>query len=119
IRLCLRVMGHTENDMILGTGMHRNGIRANTFTQRDKGVMYAVGIEDDPQIVRSSYIDGPTADRIAARARVLRRQAGTLTGYAAGEQTDVTRVSVLEDVAAILQPGEDKIWCQTAVARLG
>jgi S-DNA-T family DNA segregation ATPase FtsK/SpoIIIE len=119
IRLCLRVMGHTENDMILGTSAHKNGIKATMFTQRDKGVMYAVGIEDDPLIVRSSYIDGPAADTIADRARVLRKQAGTLIGYAVGEEQDTApAVSLIEDVADILQDGEDKLWCQTAVERL-
>lgn len=119
IRLCLRVMGQVENDMILGTSAYKNGIRATTFTKRDKGVGYLVGAEDDPVIVRSCYIDNPTADKVAERARVLRRQAGTLSGYAIGQQQDVgPAVSVIEDVAAILQPGEAKLWCQTAVARL-
>jgi S-DNA-T family DNA segregation ATPase FtsK/SpoIIIE len=119
IRLCLRVMGHTENDMILGTSAHKNGIKATMFTQRDKGVMYAVGVEDDPLIVRSSYIDNPMADQVAERARVLRKQAGTLAGYAAGEEQEVgPTVSLVEDVADILQDGEDRLWCQTAVERL-
>src|SRR5690606_19799134 len=85
IRFCLRVMGQVENDMILGTSMYRNGIRATTFGPRDKGIGYLVGETEDPQITRSYYIDGPTADAIAARARAVRRAKGTLSGYAAGE----------------------------------
>jgi DNA segregation ATPase FtsK/SpoIIIE, S-DNA-T family len=119
VRLCLRVMGQIENDMILGTSSYKNGLRATTFTKRDKGVGYLVGAEDDALIVRSCYIDNPTADKVADRARVLRKQAGTLTGYAIGEEQDTgPAVSLVEDVASILQPGEERLWCQTAVARL-
>lgn len=119
IRLCLRVMGQTENDMILGTSSYKNGLRATTFTKRDKGVMYAVGVDDDALIVKSSYIDNPSAEAVGRRARVLRKQAGRLTGHAIGEEQDTgPAVSLIEDVADILQDGEDKVWCQTAVERL-
>jgi S-DNA-T family DNA segregation ATPase FtsK/SpoIIIE len=119
IRLCLRVMGQTENDMILGTSSYKNGLRATTFTKRDKGVMYAVGVDEDAIIVKSAYIDNPAAEQVGRRARVLRKQAGTLTGYAVGEEQDTgPAVSLIEDVADILQDGEDKLWCQTAVERL-
>jgi S-DNA-T family DNA segregation ATPase FtsK/SpoIIIE len=58
--------------------------------------------------VRSAYIDGPTAEAIAGRARALRELAGTITGHAAGEtRTDERPArSVLADVAAVFTPGE-------------
>jgi len=121
IRFCLRVMGQTENDMVLGTSMYRNGVRATTFTPKDKGIGYLVGASDDPQVVRSYYLDGPAAEAIVARARALREAAGTLAGHAIGEQVtdDTTRgASVLADVAAVLAAGEDKVWSETIVARL-
>jgi S-DNA-T family DNA segregation ATPase FtsK/SpoIIIE len=119
VRLCLRVMGQIENDMILGTSSYKNGLRATTFTKRDKGVMYAVGVEEDAIIVKSAYIDNPAAEAVGKRARVLRKQAGRLTGQAIGEEQDTgPAVSLIEDVADILQDGEDKLWCQTAVERL-
>ncbi|WP_203915530.1 cell division protein FtsK, partial [Rhizocola hellebori] len=62
-RFGLRVLGHVENDMILGTSAHRNGIRATMFVKRDKGVGQLVGAADEPQIVKTFYVDGPTADR--------------------------------------------------------
>lgn len=34
-RYCLKVMGHTENDMVLGTSAHKNGIKATMFTWAD------------------------------------------------------------------------------------
>ena len=37
IRYCLKVMGQTENDMVLGTSQYKNGIRATTFAWSDKG----------------------------------------------------------------------------------
>lgn len=121
IRYCLRVMGQLENDMILGTSMYKNGIRATTFTKQDKGIGYLVGEADDPQICRSFYIDGPAADIIADRARAVRKARGTLSGFAAGEDTTPTDdqgTSLLEDVLAVMNPGEDKLHSQTIVDRL-
>jgi S-DNA-T family DNA segregation ATPase FtsK/SpoIIIE len=63
LRFCLRVMGYVENDMVLGTSMYKNGIRATTFTPSDKGIGYLIGDKDDPEIVRTSYLDAPAADR--------------------------------------------------------
>ncbi|QXJ22520.1 cell division protein FtsK [Actinomadura graeca] len=122
LRFCLKVMGQTENDMILGTSMYKNGIRATTFTKKDKGIGYLAGETDDPQTVRAYYIDNPTAARIAGRARALRKAAGTLTGYATGEDAtpaaDDAGTSLLDDIAAVLRPGEDKVWSEVIVTRL-
>lgn len=120
IRFCLRVMGQLENDMVLGTSAYRNGLRATTLTQRDKGIGYLVGAADEPQVVRSYYIDAPAAEQIVTRAHALRRGAGTITGYAAGERTDhsARQYSVLHDVAAVLRPDETKVWSEVIVERL-
>ncbi|GAA5115976.1 FtsK/SpoIIIE domain-containing protein [Haloechinothrix salitolerans] len=121
IRFCLRVMGQTENDMVLGTSSYKNGIRATTFTAKDKGIGYLVGASDDPQIARSAYLDNQAAEKIVARAHALRQRAGTLTGHAAGETTEADRraaVSLIADVAAVLRPGETKVWSETIVDRL-
>ncbi|MGH3326790.1 MAG: cell division protein FtsK [Streptomycetales bacterium] len=120
IRFCLRVMGQVENDMVLGTSAYRNGVRATTFTQRDKGIGYLVGAADDPQIARSYYIDAPAAERITTRARALRVTAGTLAGHAIGEttHTEGTTTSVLDDVLAVVPAGEAKVWNEHIVTRL-
>lgn len=122
IRFCLRVMGQTENDMVLGTSAYKNGIRATTFTAKDKGIGYLLGSSDEPQIVRSAYLDGPAAEAIAARARALRDAAGTLSGHAAGASSDRDEDrpsrSVLGDVAAVFAPGEDRLWSDVLAARL-
>jgi S-DNA-T family DNA segregation ATPase FtsK/SpoIIIE len=123
IRLCLRVMGQVENDMVLGTSAYRNGVRATTFTARDKGIGYLVGVADDPQIVRSCFIDRPTADRIGDRARGLREAAGTLTGHAAGldtlaATTGGTTDTLLSDILAVVPADEERVWSENVVARL-
>lgn len=120
LRFCLRVMGQVENDMVLGTSSYKSGIRATTFTARDKGIGYLVGASDDPQIVRTDFIDGPAAEKIALRARKLREQAGTITGHAAGEELDTTTagVPVIVDVSNVIRHGETKVWSETIVDRL-
>jgi S-DNA-T family DNA segregation ATPase FtsK/SpoIIIE len=119
-RFCLRVMGQLENDMILGTSAYKNGVRATMFTARDKGVGYLVG-GPDPQITRVFYVDNPATERIIARARAARQQAGTLTGHAAGEPpTPPAHRSdtLLADLLAVIPPSEPKVWSETVLERL-
>ncbi|MGH8881755.1 MAG: cell division protein FtsK, partial [Stackebrandtia sp.] len=120
IRFCLRVMGQTENDMVLGTSMYKNGVRATMFTARDLGIGILAGASTDPQITRASEVDNPTADKITERARALRLAAGTLTGHAAGE-TDAPHergYDLLADLLTVIPAGEEKVWSETAAARL-
>lgn len=119
-RACLRVMGQVENDMILGTSAYKNGTRATMFTSRDKGVFYLVGAAPEPQIVKGGYVDGPTADLIAARARALRIARGTLAGHAAGEVTEAEgpKFNLLDDLAAVWPAGEANVWNTLLVDRL-
>ncbi len=51
LRMCLKVMGQTENDMVLSTSAYKNGIRATMFSFDDKGVFYFAGEGKAPQIV--------------------------------------------------------------------
>jgi S-DNA-T family DNA segregation ATPase FtsK/SpoIIIE len=122
LRFCLKVMGYEANDMILGTGAYKAGIRATTFSFRDKGIGYLLGEGEEARIVRSPYIDGIAADRIATRARALREARGLLTGYATGHDTttdDVTRAdTLLPDILAIIPENIDKLWSEIVVDRL-
>lgn len=119
-RACLRVMGQVENDMILGTSAYKQGIRATMFTGRDRGVFYLVGAGNEPQIVKGAFVDGPTAETIAARCRALRIAAGTLAGHAAGEATvpEGPRFNVLDDLAAVWPAGEANVWSAVLVDAL-
>ena len=121
LRFCLKVMGHTENDMVLGTSSHRNGIKATMFARRDRGIGYLAGEGDDPSITRTFFVDGPTAEQVVKRARVLREKAGNITGHATGQAIDtqaVRRDTVLEDVAAVMSDSEPKLWTEVLVERL-
>jgi S-DNA-T family DNA segregation ATPase FtsK/SpoIIIE len=117
LRMCLKVMGQTENDMVLGTSQYKRGIRATMFGLEDKGVFYYAGDGRQPLIMRAQYIDNPAAKVIAARARAMREAAGRLTGYAIGIDEDAEVRSFAADVLAIF--GDDsKLWCETIADRL-
>lgn len=116
MRFCLRVMGQQENDMVLGTSMYRNGIRATQFTAADKGIGWLVGALDEPAVVRTSYVDAPAAERVVARALQLRRAAGTPTEEAPRERVPV--YNLLADVRAVWVDGEAALWSELIVPRL-
>lgn len=120
IRFCLRVMDQPANDMVLGTSAYKAGIRATTFGPRDRGIGYLVGASDDPQIVRSAYLDGPATERIMVRARAARLAAGTLSGHALGEVQPAAgeAASILDHILTVVPAGEGKVWSETVADRL-
>jgi S-DNA-T family DNA segregation ATPase FtsK/SpoIIIE len=120
LRFCLKVMGQTENDMVLGTSAYKNGVRATMFSRSDRGIGYLAGEGDDPAIVRCFYVDVPAAERIVARARALRERAGTLVGHALGQDPEPADAAstLLADVLAVVPASEARVWNQTVVARL-
>jgi S-DNA-T family DNA segregation ATPase FtsK/SpoIIIE len=121
-RFCLRVMGQLENDMILGTSAYKNGLRATMFTKKDRGVGYLVGAADDPQIVRTYYVDAPTAEKISLRARAAREAAGTLIGHAAGKPIEPAAQrradALLGDLLTVMPADEAKAWNDDLARRL-
>jgi S-DNA-T family DNA segregation ATPase FtsK/SpoIIIE len=119
IRVCLRVMEQLSNDMILGTGMYKAGVKASMLRKSDRGVGWLVGVEDDPLIARSSYQDLKAADKIADRARALRVEAGTLSGHAAGETEPDRgpRATVLRDLLQVFM-GRDRAHSDDLCERL-
>jgi S-DNA-T family DNA segregation ATPase FtsK/SpoIIIE len=124
IRFCLRVMGQTENDLILGTSAYKNGIRATQFTIKDKGIGYLVGASEEPQIARTFFLDQQATLRIAQRARAARQAAGTLTGHALNPDAAPTAVkarTVLDDIAElfpVISFPEDKVRGEDLLAVL-
>ena len=117
LRMCLKVQGQVENDMVLGTSQYKAGVRATQFSFDEKGVFYFGGEGMRPRIVRSQYIDGPAAKVIVARARVMREAAGRITGYALGEDGDAEVRSITADVLAVFGTDE-KLWLETIAERL-
>jgi S-DNA-T family DNA segregation ATPase FtsK/SpoIIIE len=116
-RFCLRVPGQVENDIILGTSAYKSGYRSTVFRAKtDAGLGWLKG-DDDPQIIKTYYLDLIAAGRIAARARVMRQQAGVLTGHAAGEDEAGEQRHFAADVLSVF--GSDaNLWCSTIATRL-
>ncbi|MFF4567170.1 cell division protein FtsK [Streptomyces sp. NPDC001435] len=120
-RFCLKVMGQTENDMVLGTSSYKRGVRATMFAWGDKGLHYFVGEGSDARIVSSTFLDAPMAERVAARARTIREKLGRLSGYALGEAPEVVTgpsYDLLADVAVVVPSLEERVWNERIAARL-
>ncbi|MFF8478758.1 cell division protein FtsK [Streptomyces sp. NPDC015414] len=120
-RWCLKVMGQTENDMVLGTSSYKRGVRATMFAWGDKGIHYFMGEGADARIVYGTFVDAPSAAAIAARARTLRQKAGLLSGYAFGETPEQVAGPVydlLADVMAVVPEKEERVWNERIAARL-
>ncbi|MEU1556789.1 cell division protein FtsK [Streptomyces scabiei] len=119
LRFCLKVMGHTANDMVLGTGAYKSGIRATMFTRSDRGICWMSGEGDDPLIVASAFVDGPGAEGVVARARQLREDYGNVTGHALGEGPAATvGMDILGDVLKVMAVTEKAAWCERLASRL-
>ncbi|MEU1704051.1 cell division protein FtsK [Streptomyces sp. NPDC005706] len=120
-RWCLKVMGQTENDMVLGTSSYKRGVRATMFAWGDKGIHYFMGEGADARIVYGTFVDAPSAAAIAARARTLREKAGLLSGYALGETPEAVTgpaYDLLADVVAVVPEKEERVWNERIAARL-
>ncbi|MFE2812630.1 cell division protein FtsK [Streptomyces nigra] len=119
LRFCLKVMNHTANDLVLGTGMYKSGIRATMFSRRDLGICWMGGEGDDPRIVASAFVDAQKAELVVARARTMREEYGNVTGHALGEGPSATvGMDVLGDVLAVLAADEKAVWCERIADRL-
>ncbi|RLV01336.1 cell division protein FtsK [Streptomyces griseocarneus] len=120
-RWCLKVMSHIENDLVLGTGAYKRGVRATAFAWGDKGICYFLGEGADARIVRAILIDGVAAEHIAQRARVMRERLGILAGYALGEQPETEAAisyDLLADLLIAVPADKPKLWNEAAVASL-
>lgn len=115
VRFCLKVVGHIPNDMVLGTGAFKSGIKATMFSRKDLGIGWLSGEEDEPQIVRTCYVDNPTSERVIARAVELRRAAGTLP--AEDDREPAATYDLFADLADCW-PGGDEVWSERLVAAL-
>ncbi|MFB7866143.1 cell division protein FtsK [Streptomyces sp. NPDC056069] len=119
LRFCLKVMGHTANDMVLGTGAYKAGYRATMFSRSDRGICWMAGEGDDPRIVASAFVDAVAAEQVVARARQAREDYGNVTGHAIGKGPDKTAgTDVLADVLDVIAEDEKAVWCERIAARL-
>jgi S-DNA-T family DNA segregation ATPase FtsK/SpoIIIE len=84
-----RAPGHRHGDIRFEA--YFRGPNMPVLTCSVCGIGYLTGGESaGAQIARSSYLHGPAADRIVARARALREAAGTLSGHALGQDPEDT-----------------------------
>ncbi|MFF4933559.1 cell division protein FtsK [Streptomyces griseofuscus] len=119
LRFCLKVMGHTANDMVLGTGAYKAGIRATMFSRSDRGICWMSGEGDDPLIVASAFVDGPAAEQVVDRARQLREAYGNITGHAIGEgPAEISGMDLLGDILKVVGADEEQVWNERVAARL-
>jgi S-DNA-T family DNA segregation ATPase FtsK/SpoIIIE len=119
LRFCLKVMSHTANDMVLGTGAYKAGIRATMFSRSDRGICWMAGEGDDPVIAASAFVDGPAAEVVVARARQLREEYGNITGHALGQgPAETAGLDILADILKSVSADEKAVWCERIAARL-
>ncbi|MFJ4785562.1 cell division protein FtsK [Streptomyces sp. NPDC088794] len=120
LRFCLKVMGHTANDMVLGTGAYKAGYRATMFSRSDRGICWMSGEGDDPRIVASAFVDAVGAEHVVVRARKMREAYGNITGHAIGETPDSGEAAydLLADILRVVAADEDKVWNEKVAARL-
>ncbi|GAA1877702.1 FtsK/SpoIIIE domain-containing protein [Pseudonocardia ailaonensis] len=124
VKICLRMTDHQAVDMVLGTGAHSRGLKAELFKQSEKGVGYVLGATDEDIVARSFYIDAIAADRIAERAHALRVEEDRITGHALGVEADEAEekaagFDLLEDLIQVMtDQGLTWMWNVAAVGAL-
>ncbi|MET8265916.1 cell division protein FtsK [Micromonospora arida] len=116
VRWCLRVTGQVENDMVLGTSMYKQGIRATMFGDEDYGWGWLVGL-GKPVSARGYYVDGPGAKRIVEHAIRHRQGAGTMPELDEPAPR-VKAYNLLADIRAVWPATEEALWSELIVDRL-
>lgn len=118
LRLALKVMEWGANDMILGTGQYKAGVRATMFAREDVGIAILAGEGADPRVVRIAKVDNVQAEKVALRARALRERDGTLSGYCVGDQDGAEEApSLLDDLPRIFVESE-RLHSEQVIDRL-
>lgn len=114
IRWAMSLGGHTENDMVLGTGAHRAGLSATVYRPGiDAGWGIIKGLEK-PGSYRSMFPSQDQTKAIMERAAELR---GTAV-VASADEGKVHARNMLEDAWAMLRPGESGMPWEVLAQRL-
>jgi S-DNA-T family DNA segregation ATPase FtsK/SpoIIIE len=112
-------MNHQANDMVLGTGAYKSGIKATMFSRSDRGICWMSGEGDDPRIVSSAFIDATGAELVVVRARKMREEYGNVTGHAVGEGPSATAgMDLLGDILKVVGADEEQVWNERVAGRL-
>ena len=118
LRMCLKVMGQVENDMVLGTSMYKNGDQGNHVQPartRASSTSPARAQPGHHARLRVRHARSPRSSPPAPGS--MREAAGRLTGYALGEDADVEVRSIAEDVLLVFRD-DPKLYLTTIAARL-
>lgn len=115
VRFALRTPSWKVSDLVLGDGSYSAGLDSSTLLPDYKGVGILRGAMDRSPTVRCYTADDQAAERILLAARALRERAGTLTGYAAGQEVQKPSRDVLADVLAVFGNDPGLHWPLLAV----
>jgi len=110
LRLAMRVTAQIPNDMILGTGAYKAGIKATAFTRQDLGIGYLVGEAEEAIITQMFYVDNVDATRIVARAVAARADQDDLF-----DVDDAGVMTLAERVLAVWPEARTRVWTVTLV----
>ena len=114
-RFALRVMDWRDSNIILGEQMNTRGFDASGLLPRHKGVGILrpdadtdAGAETLAITVRTYYMANADWRTICARGRRFREEAGTLTGHAAGDDTQsaIDQSAVVKALSSGAEVGE-------------
>ncbi|MEU1492116.1 cell division protein FtsK [Streptomyces sp. NPDC005775] len=109
IRYSTQVVDRASSDMVLGKGKAAQGADASVLSEEHKGVGVLVTGPASYVTVRADYLDGPAFASLCRKGRVLREQAGQLTGQAAGDVTaaadaaGVTVPAIVSDALEVMR----------------
>ncbi|WP_207943749.1 hypothetical protein [Actinomadura sp. KC345] len=116
VRFALRCGNRNVSDAILGGDAYSEGFDASTLPVGKPylGVGYLYGAADETPTVRTHLADHGDAEKILTAARTFRERAGTLNGYAAGQDTGTPDRDVLADVLAVFAGDPGLHWTELA-----
>jgi len=110
IRFGLRTSSWQVSELCLGAGAYSEGLDTSTLLPEYKGVGILRGASDKSPTVRTYLADGMDAEKILTAARALRERAGTLSGMAAGTETDRDERDVLADALEVFGGDSQLHW---------
>ncbi|MGA5220991.1 cell division protein FtsK [Streptomyces cinereoruber] len=85
IRACTQVTDQTSSDMVLGKGKASMGADASVLSEDHKGVVVLVTGPASFATVKNDLLTTAEFNALCAKGRALRKEAGQLTGDAAGD----------------------------------
>ncbi|MEV4762562.1 cell division protein FtsK [Micromonospora chokoriensis] len=120
VRFALKCGNRVVSEAILGGDAYAEGFDASALPTGKEylGVGILYGADDHTPIVRTFLADHGDAERILTAARRHREAAGTLSGYALGEEITREKRDVLADVLAVFRGKEPGLHWKVIATRL-